>query len=151
MTVLWLILFAAFLAVEGATVSLTSIWFAGGALAGLAACAAGGSLRLQLALFVAVSFLLLLMVRPFASRYVHRRRGRVPEDSLTGRQVVVKERIDGGAGRVTMAGEAWLARSASGQVLEPGQQAVVTEVRGAKLIVEPVVTAGAFQCEKKEA
>ena len=57
----WLIVFVVMIGIEFATVSLTSIWFAGGAFAGLIVSALGGSVRLQLGAFVAVSFLLILM------------------------------------------------------------------------------------------
>ena len=60
----WLILAAVFILAEIMSLGLTSIWFAGGALAGLTASVLGGSTRLQLGVFVAVSFLLLLLVRP---------------------------------------------------------------------------------------
>ena len=58
--VYWLIASAVFLLVEIMTLGLTSIWFAGGALAGLLVQVLGGSVKLQLALFAAVSFALLL-------------------------------------------------------------------------------------------
>lgn len=64
MSVAWLIAFVVFLVVEGMTASLTSIWFAGGALAALVAQVCGASLRPQLAVFVIVSFALFMMVRP---------------------------------------------------------------------------------------
>ncbi len=66
MSLIWLIAFVVFLVVEGVTTSLTSIWFAGGSLAALVVQVCGGGLYPQLAVFVAVSFMLFLMVRPFA-------------------------------------------------------------------------------------
>ena len=67
MIVIWLLVFTAFLVLELVTVSLTSIWFAGGALGGLVVRLLGGSVQFQLFAFVAVSFLLLILVRPFAA------------------------------------------------------------------------------------
>ena len=60
----WLIVFVVMIGIEMMTEARTSIWFAGGALVGLTASVLGGSTRLQLGVFVAVSFLLLLLVRP---------------------------------------------------------------------------------------
>ncbi len=139
MSIVWLIAFAGFLALEGATVSLTSIWFAGGSLAALAVQAAGGDLQVQLGAFAAVSFILLLMVRPFAANYVRTRKKTSDMHRFVGRQVVVKERIDNaaGTGSAVLGGETWLARSKEEEPLEPGQRAVVVEVRGAKLILTP--------------
>ena len=45
MSVAWLIAFVVFLVVEGMTASLTSIWFAGGALAALVVQVCGAPLR----------------------------------------------------------------------------------------------------------
>ena len=53
----WLVSFLIFLGVELAFGCLTSLWFAAGAIGGFAA---------QLAVFVAVSFLTLILIRPLA-------------------------------------------------------------------------------------
>lgn len=74
MSLIWLIAFVVFLVVEGVTTSLTSIWFAGGSLAALVVQVCGGGLYPQLAVFVAVSFMLFLMVRPFAYKYLYGKR-----------------------------------------------------------------------------
>ena len=66
----WMIAFLVFLGVEAATTSLASIWFAGGALAALAAAAVGLGVKAQLIVFVLVSFILLLLVRPLASGFM---------------------------------------------------------------------------------
>ena len=55
-----------FLIAEASTVSMTTLWFAIGALAALIASAAGGELWLQIVLFLAVSALLLELLRPIA-------------------------------------------------------------------------------------
>ena len=94
MSLIWLIAFVVFLVVEGVTTSLTSIWFAGGSLAALVVQVCGGGLYPQLAVFVAVSFMLFLMVRPFAYKYLYGKRTKTNVDSLTGRKAVVKDRID---------------------------------------------------------
>ena len=98
MSLIWLIAFVVFLVVEGVTTSLTSIWFAGGSLAALVVQVCGGGLYPQLAVFVAVSFMLFLMVRPFAYKYLYRQKTHTNVDSLTGRKAVVKTRINNEAG-----------------------------------------------------
>lgn len=141
MSITWLIAFVVFLVVEGMTASLTSIWFAGGALAALVAQVCGAPLRPQLAVFVVVSFGLFLMVRPFTSRYLHKKKTDTNVDSFKGRKAVVKERIDNeaGTGSAILAGETWLARAASdGETFEPNTVVVITAVSGAKLIVKAV-------------
>ncbi len=139
MTLFWIAAFIVLAAAEALTVSLTCIWFAGGALAGLLVQVLGGGVKLQLALFTAVSFILLLLVRPLAAGLLKPKETRTNTDGLIGRKVVVKETIDNirGTGSVSLAGETWLARSLyEDQILKPGTAAVVREIRGAKLFVE---------------
>lgn len=139
MSIAWLIAFVVFLVVEGMTVSLTSIWFAGGALAALVAQVCGAPLRPQLAVFVVVSFALFVMVRPFTARYLHRKKTVTNVDSFAGRKAVVKERInnEAGTGTAILAGETWLARAArDGETFEPNTVVVIASVSGAKLMVE---------------
>ena len=139
MTLFWIAAFIVLTAAEARTVSLTCIWFAGGALAGLLVQVLGGSVKLQLALFAAVSFALLLLVRPLAAGILKPKETRTNTDGLIGRKVVVKETIDNvrGTGSVSLAGETWLARSLhEDRILTPGTAAVIREIRGAKLFVE---------------
>ena len=56
----WLIVFLVFIALEAVSMALTSIWFAGGALAALFVCSADGGVKLQLAIFTVVSAILLV-------------------------------------------------------------------------------------------
>ena len=85
MAVFWIGAFIVFVAAEALTVSLTCIWFAGGALGALAVQVLGGGVKLQFALFAAVSFGLLLMVRPLASGCLKTKRARTNTDGLIGR------------------------------------------------------------------
>ncbi len=135
-TIGWLAAFLVFLGIEAATVSLTSIWFAGGALAGLAACILGFGIRVQLGAFVAASFLLLLLIRPLARGYLKGKGARTNVDGMAGRTAVVKERVDGLSGSATLDGQIWLARAwKSGETFEPGCPVEIVRVDGAKLIV----------------
>ena len=139
MSVTWLIAFVVFLVVESMTASLTSIWFAGGALAALVAQVCGAPLRPQLAVLVIVSYILFIMVRPFTARYLHRKKTDTNVDSFAGRKAVVKGRIDNeaGTGTAILAGETWLARAAvEGETFEPNTVVVITSVSGAKLMVK---------------
>ena len=52
--IVWLVLLLLFAGAEAATVGLTSIWFAAGALFALIAALLGGSLWIQVTLFLAV-------------------------------------------------------------------------------------------------
>ena len=135
----WMIAFLIFLGVEAATTSLASIWFAGGALAALAAAAVGLGVKAQLIVLVLVSFILLLLVRPLASGFMKGKDTKTNVDGLVGRKAVVKERVDNlaGTGTAVLGAETWLARSVvEGQIFEPGTVVEVAAISGAKLIVK---------------
>lgn len=138
LSIFWLTAFLAFLAIEAVTVSLTSIWFAGGALAALAAGILGAQIRLQLVVFVAVSFVLLMLVRPLTRRFLRPEKTRTNVDGFKGRTVLVKERIDNLAdtGTVALGAETWMARSEEDRkTYEPGAAVEIVQIRGARLIV----------------
>ena len=61
---IWLVLMVVFLVVEALTVTVVSLWFAGGALAGLIVAMLGGPVWLQATVFLAVSAILLACLRP---------------------------------------------------------------------------------------
>ena len=64
----WLILFIVLTAIEMATFQLVTIWFAVGAVAAFITSLFSTSLEIQLIVFLAVSMLLLILVRPIAGR-----------------------------------------------------------------------------------
>ena len=69
----WLAAFVILIGIEAGTMALTTIWFAGGALAAFFAALFGLSVQVQLVLFLAVSFVLLIFTKPFVSRFVNRK------------------------------------------------------------------------------
>lgn len=136
--IVWLVLLLAFAALEGITVGLTSIWFAAGALAALIAALLHGPLWLQIALFLAVSILCLLAVRPLARKYVNTQVQPTNADRVIGAEARVTEDIDNiqGKGAVTIGGIIWTARSDSDEVIPAGSLVRVLRIEGVKVFVE---------------
>ena len=136
---IWLAVMVLFLVIEIATVGLTSIWFAGGALAALVCALAGITPVLQAASFLAVSLVLVFYTRPFALRFVNPHRVKTNYEDVIGREVQVIKRIDHRAdtGTALCSGMEWSARSAEDSgVIEAGETAYVAEIRGVKLYVK---------------
>ena len=134
----WLILIIILLIIEIITLGLTTIWFAGGALAAFILCILGTGWKVQSAAFVAVSFLLLIFTRPWAVKYLNSKTVKTNVDSLAGRTATVTETIDNekGTGCVTIGGQPWTARSAEDNVIIPADTLVVVEkISGVKAIV----------------
>mgnify|MGYP002739992649 CR=1 FL=1 len=138
---LWLGLMILFLVVELATVGLTSIWLAGGALIALFVALAGATVAWQCIAFIVVSVLLLIFTRPFATRYINRHHEKTNCDELIGRTVRVTEQVDNyeQTGAAFANGLEWTARSEKDdQKIKAGSLATVTAISGVKLILRPV-------------
>lgn len=135
----WLGLMVLFIVVEIATVGLTAIWLAGGALAALLVSVAGLGLEWQIAAFIVVSFLLLVFTRPFAKKYINAHHVKTNYEELIGEVVKVTETVDNleQTGSAVARGMEWTARSKeNGERLPEGTLAQVVDVSGVKLILK---------------
>lgn len=137
---IWLALLLLFCAAEAATVGLTSIWFVAGALAALIAALAGGPVWLQVTLFIVISLLCLIAVRPLARRYLNPKIQPTNADRVIGMEAQVTEAIDNlqGTGAVTIGGTAWSARSENDTPIPAGALVRVLRIEGVKVYVERV-------------
>lgn len=137
-SIIWLVILAVLLGIEIATLGLTTIWFAGGALIAFLVSLLGGPLWLQITLFLTVSVVLLMFTRPLAVRYMNRDVQKTNVDSIPGKTGIVVQKINNlqAEGSVTVNGMEWTARSKTGEVIEEGTVVKVFGVEGVKLIVE---------------
>ncbi len=138
-TILWLIALVLFIFIEIATMGLTTIWFAGGALIAVIAAALGAPVILQIVLFFAASLALLYFTRPVAVKYFNKDRVKTNAESLVGRQAIVISEINNlqGIGQVTVGGQEWSARTAEDDMdLPVGSVADIVAIHGVKLIVK---------------
>lgn len=85
----WLVAFVILIGIEAATMALTTIWFAGGAVFAFFAAVLEFSVQTQLVVFLIVSFVLLLFTRPLAIRFVNRETVKTNVDGLIGRKAKV--------------------------------------------------------------
>ena len=139
MVIFWLVAMVALIVIELATLGLTTILFACGALAAVIAAALDAPLLLQILMFVVVSFAVLLAVRPIAVKYFNKDRTRTNIESMIGRQAIVVSEIDNmqGVGQVSVNGMDWSARSTINELkISVGRVVVIRAVDGVKLIVE---------------
>ncbi len=134
----WLAIVIVLLVIEIATLGLTTIWFAGGALVACVAALLHANIWVQIVLFLVVSVLLLFFTRPLAIRYMNKDRMKTNVDSMVGKEAVVTESIDNlkAQGVVQVNGLEWTARSEESQeVIPKGAIVEVGRVEGVKLIV----------------
>lgn len=135
----WLIAMIIFIIFELATMGLTTMWFALGALVALAVAVVGGPIGLQILVFVAVSLLTMFCFRKVAINLFNRNREKTNAEGLIGKKGIVIEDISNihATGQVTVAGQEWTARSTDDDVtMEKGEVVVIRAISGVKLIVE---------------
>ena len=134
----WLIALIAFVVIEIATMGLTTIWFAGGALVALVLAMFNTSFYVQLGAFFVISIILLVGTRPLAIKFFNQKREKTNVDSMIGKQAIVVAEIDNlrEEGQVILNGMEWSARAyEEGKIIPTGAVVEVKEIRGVKLMV----------------
>lgn len=137
---LWLGLAIVFGIVEAATMGLTSIWFAVGALAAMVSAACHAPLWLQIGIFVVVSAVIVWLTRKKAQAMFNKTREKTNADRIIGHVGVVQEAIDNqeAVGLIKVDGTLWTARSVDGEPISAGTEVVIRSIEGVKAMVEPV-------------
>ena len=139
-TFIWLGLMVLFLIVEASTVTMVSLWFAGGALTALAVSLLGGGFVWQIGAFIIVSTALLALLRPMARKHFTPKLTKTNVDSVIGMEGYVTGDIDNMAatGKVKLGGMEWSARSMTGEKISTGTLVKVEKIEGVKAFVIPV-------------
>ncbi|GGJ81472.1 membrane protein [Pilimelia anulata] len=123
---------------EVLTVTLVLAMFSVGAFSGALAAGLGASVPVQIAVFILVSLLSLVAIRPLLRRRLRPapqpNRG-IGMDSLVGSTAAVVAVVNEAAGQVRIDGELWSARAAAARY-EPGTRVRVVGVDGATVWVD---------------
>ena len=133
----WMIILVALVVGEAVTVGLTFIWFAVGALGALLVCVLGASVFVQIAVFLLLSTLSLILVRPAAARLLKPGISPTNADRILGQTALVTQTIDNLAqsGQVKLSGQVWTARSENGQVIPEKTRVRILRIEGVKVVV----------------
>lgn len=133
----WMILLVILVAGEAITVGLTLIWFAVGALGGLTVSALGGPLWLQVGVFLFLSALTLILVRPVAAKLLYPGTSPTNADRIIDQMALVTQEIDNMAqtGQVKLSGQVWTARSEDGSVIPARSRVRILRIEGVKVFV----------------
>ena len=113
LTIMWLIILVIMVIIEIATMGLTTIWFAGGAMVAFLLALFGVSFKIQLVAFLVVSFVMLAATRPIAMKHLNLNRTKTNIDDLTGKHAIVSKEINNmkEEGQIVLGGIEWIARS----------------------------------------
>lgn len=138
--IVWLAILIVLVLIEIITLGLTTIWFAGGALAAFIASLLGAGIPVQITLFVVVSLLLLGGTRPYAVKHFNKERIKTNAESLIGSCGIVLEDINNleATGTVQVNGLEWSARAADDSLIAKGKEVLIEKISGVKLIVKEV-------------
>lgn len=138
--IIWLVLMVVFLIAEAACpFHLISIWFAVGALVAMLASFLGAQIWLQVALFLAVSGVLLALLWPLVRKFLRPALTKTNLDSVIGAVGLVTAAIDNvsAQGQVKLGAMEWTARSTSGNPIPVGTYIRVDRIEGVKVFVSP--------------
>ena len=139
MEIIWLALTAVLLIIEIATLGLTTIWFAAGALFAFFAALLGMNQGIQIGVFVVVSVVLLFFTRPLAVKYLNTKTIKTNTEALVGKtaRVIVDINNLKSQGQFVINGLEWTARSSDDTVVfKIGDAVTIVGIEGVKLIVE---------------
>lgn len=139
---IWLVFALGLAGAEALTGDMFLLMLSGGALsAAVASALTDWPLWTDGAVFLVVSVLLLVLVRPALRRRMWVGTGdETGVLALQGKTALVLDRVELHAGRVKLNGEVWTARALTdGDVFEPGEQVTVMHIDGATAVVGKIV------------
>ena len=134
---IWLIAVVVFLILEAVTYQLISIWFVFGAAAGLISSFVTDNFYIEMAVFLAVSILMLAILRPLSLRLVKKQDFKSNVEGLIGKTILITQEVNNlhssGQGKVN--GMYWTVRSEDDKQIPEGELARIVRIEGVKLIV----------------
>ena len=138
---IWLIAALALAGAEALTGDLFLLMLGGGALAAAGSSLVFDDLWVHGAVFLVVSVLLLILVRPALRRQFLSGKGMPePVKALEGKSALVLDRVARHEGQVKLDGEVWTARPFNdNDVYEPGDHVTVVHIDGATAVVQKVI------------
>ena len=137
MGIIWIAALIVFVIAEAVTYQLITIWFAIGSLGALIAEITGAQASKQVTIFLALSIVALLLLRPVSKKYLKSKTEKTNVDRLVGMDVLITEDVNNmiGAGKGRVRGMEWTVRSADDREIPAGETAVVKKIEGVKLVV----------------
>ncbi len=134
----WLAVMVIAIIVEALTFTLVSVWFVPGALVSLVLSFIPGIAPwVQIIVFLVVTVLLLIFVKPLTDKFLVKDKVATNADSLIGEAVIVTEEICNleARGAVKARGQVWTARALKGdEIYAVGEVLHVVSIEGVKLI-----------------
>jgi membrane protein implicated in regulation of membrane protease activity len=139
MIVIWFVVIILAAVIEMNTMDLSSIWFSAGALFAFIFALLNAGWIVQLIIFLFVSGLLMILVRPVVKKYLKTNVISTNADRLVGKVAVcTKEIRHGERGEVKIDGKFWLAVTSGEEDIDVEEKVEVLAIEGVKLIVDKI-------------
>ncbi len=135
MKIVWLVTAIVLAIIEAATVNLVTIWFIASALVSLLLAYLGVSTYIQIAVFVLLGVILLVLTRKPLENLLKKTKQKTNADRVLDMNGIVTEEItEEKPGEVKVDGKKWTAIST--QTIKEGSKVKILKIDGVKLIVE---------------
>lgn len=132
--IFWLILIFVLIIAEVNTINLVTVWFIASSIVSLILSFFIDSFMIQFATFVILGIILLITTRPILVKLMKAKNENTNLDRVVGMTAIVTETIKSNeVGEVKVDGKRWSAISK--KKLEVGEEVIVEEINGVKLIV----------------
>lgn len=137
MIIIWAVILVGTILVEFETSDLVTIWFSVGAIAALIAAALNVPIVGQVAIFIVVSLILLVLTRPLTKRFMDKEVVKTNADRMVGMHgVVITEIPFDGKGEIRVDSQIWRAFSTKKDPIQVGTRVVILDIVGNKLLVD---------------
>ncbi len=136
---IWVFVLISTIFIEFESPQLVSIWFSVGAVVALIMAAFNLHYLWQIATFVIVSMILILLTRPLSKRFMKRDIIKTNVSSLIGQQgTILKEVSLNQRGEVQVQTRIWTAFTLDNITILQGEIVRIVDIEGNKLLVEPI-------------
>lgn len=140
---MWIAIAIIAVIVEMMTTDLSSIWAALGGLIAMVVAIFVDKWWIQVVVFIIITLLGLVLVKPYIKRYVGRNEIRTNSEALVGKTGVVTEAIlDGNVGAVRVDGKEWSAIARNEEDINKDIKVEILAIEGVKLIVKKIEKQG---------
>ncbi|MDD6762793.1 MAG: NfeD family protein [Clostridiales bacterium] len=138
--IIWIAAIVVFIILEAVTYQIVSIWFVFGSIGAMIAYLLGTDFYVQLIVFIAVSAILLSILRPLSIKLIKKQDFKTNSDSLIGKNVLITQEVSNikGTGQGKINGMSWTVRGEGDEVIHAGEIARIKKIEGVKLIAEKI-------------
>lgn len=130
--IFWAIFFVSAIIIESYSTQLISIWFALGALCSFVLSLFQPDFLIQFIVFVVVSFVCLLLTRPFIKKFTIKNNQPTNVDMIINSCGIVIETIDNlkDNGRIKVGDLSWKAKSLNNDIIQLNEEICVKKIEG---------------------